>query len=63
MNEKKYPQAEYDKKWREQNKEHYNYLRKRSTARSFIRNSATLEDLEELKGLISERENLLNNFS
>ncbi len=59
MTEKKYNQAEYDKKWREQNKEHYNYLRKRSTARSFIRNNATIEDIEELRNLLDEREKSL----
>lgn len=45
-----------DKKWKEKNKEHRNYLSSRGTARSFIRNKATMEDLEELKNLIKERE-------
>ncbi|MGO5073942.1 hypothetical protein ACTQ4K_08340 [Clostridium sporogenes] len=45
-----------DKKWIEKNREHATYLRNRSSARSFIRNKATMEDLEELKGLIRERE-------
>lgn len=49
-------QAAADKRWREKNKEHRNYLTYRGTARSFIRNKATKEDLEELKQLISERE-------
>lgn len=49
-----------DKKWIENNREHANYLRSRSSARSFIRNKATLEDLKELKILIEEREALLN---
>ena len=44
-----------NKKWNENNKEHMNYLRSRSSARSFIRNKATLEDLEELENLIEER--------
>lgn len=48
-----------DKKWAEKNKEHKSYLKYRSTARSFIRNKATLEDLEELKKLIKERESML----
>lgn len=47
-------QIEADKRYREKNKKHRNYLSKRSTARSFIRNDATLEDLEELNGLINE---------
>lgn len=44
-----------NKKWNENNKEHMNYLRSRSSARSFIKNKATLEDLEELEKLIEER--------
>lgn len=47
---------EADKKWIEKNKEHRRYLSARGGARSFIRNRATLEDLEELKLLIRERE-------
>ena len=50
---------EADKKWAEKNKEHKSYLKYRSTARSFIKNKATMEDLEELKKLIKERENML----
>ena len=46
---------EADKKWAEQNKARRNYLSARGTARSFIRNKATLEDLEELEQLIAER--------
>lgn len=44
-----------DAKWAENNKEHKNYLRRRSDARSFIRNKATMEDLDELQVLINER--------
>ena len=50
--EKKYPQTEYNKKWIEKNKEHKNYLSSRSSARSFIRNKATKDDLDELNELI-----------
>lgn len=60
----KYTEAQKnaDKKWRENNKEHASYLRSRSSARSFIRNKATLEDLQELEELIKNRkEELLNN--
>ncbi|MDO4778500.1 MAG: hypothetical protein Q4A42_02975 [Tissierellia bacterium] len=46
---------EADKKWIEKNKEHKKYLSYRSTARSFIRNKATLEDLEELEDMIKTR--------
>lgn len=50
---------EADKKWIEKNKEHRRYLSARGGARSFIRNRATLEDLEELEELIkARRENL-----
>lgn len=50
---------EADKRWNEKNKERRNYLGQRSSARSFIRNKATLEDLEELEELIAaRRENL-----
>lgn len=44
-----------NQKWEEKNKEYASYLKSRSSARSFIRNKATLEDLEELEQLISER--------
>lgn len=45
-------QQKADKKWAEKNREHRNYLSKRSTARSFINNNATHEDLLELENLI-----------
>lgn len=47
-------------KWEEKNKERSTYLKARTSARSFIRTKATLEDIEELKQLIKEREELLN---
>ncbi|BDR64037.1 hypothetical protein [Clostridium tetani] len=53
-------QTEANKKWQEKNKEHAKYLSNRSRSRSFIKNQATLEDLEELKQLIKEREENLN---
>lgn len=53
-------QVERNKKWIDKNKERKLYLSKRSSARSFIRNNATPEDLEELKKLIEERELELN---
>lgn len=49
------PQQKADKKWNEKNREHRNYMTKRSTARGFIRNHATQEDLFELKKLIEEK--------
>jgi hypothetical protein len=45
--------------WEEKNREHSSYLKSRSSARSFIKNKATLEDLEELKELILSREKLI----
>jgi len=53
---KKYNQTEYNKNWEEKNREHSSYLKSRSSARSFIKNKATLEDLEEFKELILSRE-------
>lgn len=52
-------QTKANKKWVEANREKANYMRSRSSARSFIRNKATLEDLEELEQLILERRNSL----
>lgn len=46
---------EADKRWKEKNKEHRNYLAGRGAARSFIRNKATLDDLSELEQLIKDR--------
>ena len=43
------------KKWENKNKEYANYLKSRSSAKSFIRNKATDEDLKELELLISEK--------
>ena len=51
-----------NKKWRESDpkiKEHSNYLKMRSAARSFIRNRATMEDIEEMGKMLNERESLL----
>jgi hypothetical protein len=52
---------EADKKWVENNKEHKNYLARRSNSRGFIRTMATLDDLQELKQLIHDREKELEN--
>ena len=45
-----------NEKWNQNNKERKNYLQDRSKAKSFIKNKATLEDLEELEILIKEKE-------
>lgn len=46
---------EADAKWAKENKEHRNYLNRRSNTRGFIRNLATTEDLIELRDMINER--------
>ncbi len=52
-------QRNADKRWREKNRDHANYLKNRTSARCFIRNKATLEDIEELEVLIKERVEVL----
>ena len=52
-------QIEADKRYREKNKEHRNYLSARSGARSFIRNKATLDDLNELADLIQKQKGII----
>lgn len=54
-------QTEANKKWQERNREKAKYLRDRSTARSFIRNKATLEDIKEMEALIKERKKYIEN--
>ena len=49
------PQTEANKRWQEKNREKAKYLRNRSTARSFIKNQATKEDIAELQQLIENR--------
>lgn len=53
-------QMKADKRWREKNREHANYLKNRTSARCFIRNKATLEDIEELKELLRLRAEVLS---
>lgn len=48
-------QEKANKKWAENNKAYSSYLKSRSSARSFIRNKATVEDLAEFIQLIVER--------
>ncbi|MGL4989905.1 MAG: hypothetical protein ACRC57_01890 [Sarcina sp.] len=52
-------QSERNKKWEAKNKDYSNYLKNRSSARSFIRNKALEGDLDELENLIEERRNEL----
>lgn len=49
----------YNKRWAKKNKEHKRYLSYRTTTRTFIRNYANKEDLQELKKLIEEKEKSL----
>jgi hypothetical protein len=60
MTDKKYNQQKYNKQWANNNKEHANYLRARSAARSFIRKKATKDDLEELREMIELRLSEIN---
>lgn len=46
---------EADRRWSEKNPERRKYLSHRSRARSFIRDAATLEDLDELAAMIAVR--------
>ena len=48
------PQQRANKKWNAKNRDHRNYLTKRSTSRGFIRNNATKDDLLELQELIQK---------
>lgn len=61
--EKKKRVAVYDpvaqKKWTEKNKERKKYISHKARARSFLRDVATLDDLEEMKSVIAEREKIL----
>ncbi|GCF95901.1 hypothetical protein NRIC_37920 [Enterococcus florum] len=61
MTEKKTSDSQLraSKKWQEKNKEHMNYIRKRSGAKGYIK-IATAEDLDELIQLINERKKVLN---
>lgn len=49
-------QIKANKKWCKENREHSNYLKNKSACKSFIRNKATLEDLQDIKELINAKE-------
>lgn len=53
-------QTEANKRWQEKNKEKAKYLSNRSRARSFIKNQATKEDIQELEQLLSDRKKELD---
>lgn len=63
MSEKKTSEAQLKaiRKWEEKNRKKATISNYKRSARSFIRNHAELEDLEELRALIQEREDTLNN--
>lgn len=46
---------EADRRWRQKNKERANYLTDRTSTRRFLKNKATLEDLEEMEEHIAKR--------
>lgn len=48
-------QKKAQKRYDEKNRERRSYLKSRSSARSFIRNKATLDDLIELEQMIKEK--------
>ena len=55
--------ARANKKWDEKNKERKKYISKRSTAKSFILNLASEDDLELIEKYITQRRENLNNIS
>ena len=52
-------QLKANQNWIEKNREQDNYTRGKSAAKSFIKNKATLEDLEMLEQVMKERRELL----
>lgn len=42
------------KNWQSNNKEHSNYVKSKSACKSFIRNKATIEDINDIEKLIRE---------
>lgn len=50
-------QLKATKRWREKNKDKARYNSYKSSAKTFIRNHATLEDIKELRELLQEKEN------
>ena len=63
MEEKKKREAVYDpeaqKRWEQKNKDKRGRINRKSGAKSFIREDATMDELQELKSLIADRENQL----
>lgn len=53
-------QSDYNKAWESKNKEKSNYIKARSSCRSFIKNKATKEDVVELEELLAIRKKEIN---
>lgn len=62
MTEKKTSEAQLkaSRKWEEKNRKKATISSYKRSARTFIRNHAQLEDIEELRKLLNERESVLN---
>lgn len=54
-------QTKASRKWEEKNKARANYIRYRSSAKSFILNHATWEDLDAMETYIKQRREQLKN--
>jgi len=48
-------QKRANEKWHRNHRDRANYIAMRSSARSFIRKKSTLDDLEELEAIITDR--------
>ena len=48
-----------NREWVEKNKDYARYLRARTSARSFIRLYATMEDMDELRHMMEDRKKVL----
>ena len=63
MEEKKKREAVYDpeaqKRWEQKNKDKRGRINRKSGAKRCIREDATMDELQELKSLIADRENQL----
>ncbi|MBU3093716.1 hypothetical protein KPL35_16810 [Clostridium sp. CF011] len=53
--------TEYNQAWESKNRKYASYLKSMSSCKSFIRNHATIEDMEAIKQMIKERKNVLAN--
>lgn len=56
-------QKRASRKWEENNKDKKRYINHRARARSFVRDVATMEDLDEFEQIMKERREHLNGNS